>query len=650
MRKQQQRTSLALLAVVFALAGCSALPAGSSAVSIAGGASLVSTGTGSLIGNNASGVVANHGGGLVSNNAGGLVSNNAGGLSGSILGPAAGLIANNAAGIIANNASGLVSNNAGGLIGNNASGVVANHGGGLVSNNAGGYDLLASTPLTSPVAGVKVRCVDAKGGTLSDEEVSTDAQGHYTFKHLKPSGPLVFVRCSYQAEGRGVTVSAAVEAPRDGDIKAQDATPATTLVAKKVGEMVRAGALDAPPAATIDEMTRTIGPVMTEKAVVEAVILQDNQVAKAFDSMVKESPELAKALQDVAGNAVLVNTPTLPPLEGEQPSLIVSTRKVTVTSFAGSGSAGDANGRRADAQLRGPAGVAIAADGTTYVAEANGNRIRKIDLSGQVTVLAGDGLAGFADSPAADQANAPARFNTPNAVAVDNAGTVYVADSGNHRIRKIDASGRVTTLAGDGTPGFTDGATGARFNSPTGLALTGSALYVADAGNHRIRKIELVGGAVSTVAGGPAGFADGTGAAALFRGPEAVAVDSAGNLYVADRGNFRIRKIVGSAVTTLAGTDAAGSVDGPGATAQFTAPAGVAVDAAGNVYVADAGAQRIRIITADGGVATLAGSSPGFADGAGASAAFNSPLRLAADAAGNLFVPDFFNETIRKIK
>jgi sugar lactone lactonase YvrE len=149
---------------------------------------------------------------------------------------------------------------------------------------------------------------------------------------------------------------------------------------------------------------------------------------------------------------------------------------------------------------------------------------------------------------------------------------------------------------------------------------------------------------------GTPGFADGAAAGAQFKGPEAVAVDAGGALYVADRGNFRVRKIGGGTVTTLAGTDAPGAVDGPGATAQFAAPAGVAVDAAGNVYVADAGSQRIRIITPDGGVATLAGSAPGFADGPGASAAFNGPLRLVADAAGNLYVPDFFNETVRKVK
>jgi sugar lactone lactonase YvrE len=313
-----------------------------------------------------------------------------------------------------------------------------------------------------------------------------------------------------------------------------------------------------------------------------------------------------------------------------------------VTTLAGS-DLGFVDGTGAAARFNGPFGVAVDAAGNLYVADAGNHRIRKISPAGAVSTLAGS-TQGFADG-----VGTAAQFNFPRGVAVDAAGTVYVADNANHRIRKITPAGAVTTLAGS-TNGFADGTgAAARFNSPSGVAVDAAGnVYVADLNNHRIRKISPAG-AVTTLAGSTQGFADGVGTAAQFNGPLGVVVDAAGNVYVADNANHRIRKITpAGAVTTLAGSTN-GFADGTGAAARFNGPSGVAVDAAGNLYVADAGNHRIRKISPAGAVSTLAGSTQGFAGGVGTAAQFSFPRGVAVDAAGTVYVADNANHRIRKI-
>ena len=321
-----------------------------------------------------------------------------------------------------------------------------------------------------------------------------------------------------------------------------------------------------------------------------------------------------------------------------------------------------------------------------------------ITPGGVVTTLAG--LAG--NSGSADGTGSAARFNSPRGVAVDSAGKVYVADTNNHTIRRITAGGVVTTLAGlPGSSGTTD-ATGnnARFNQPRGIAVDGAGvLYVADTNNHTIRKI-TAGAVVTTLAGlaGTSGKPTGRAAphgstvreawrstahghgvcrrhqqqqdspgyrcrrrdqaggldragrlrrdrpGARFNAPEGVAVDSAGVVYVADTISDTIRKIApGGVVTTLAGFyGSLGAVDGIGQTARFAGPTGVAVDANGNVYVADRTNHTIRKVTPAGNVTTFAGlaDTPGGTDGTGSAARFSNPLGIAVDSAGTVYVAE----------
>ncbi|MFO0578450.1 MAG: hypothetical protein U1A78_30975 [Polyangia bacterium] len=327
-----------------------------------------------------------------------------------------------------------------------------------------------------------------------------------------------------------------------------------------------------------------------------------------------------------------------------------------VTTLAGSaGMQGSADGTGAAARFSAPTSVAADGAGSLYVADTGNRTIRKVVLStGAVTTLAGSaGLGGSADGT-----GAAARFYSPQGVAADGAGSLYVADTENRTIRKVVLStGAVTTLAGSaGLRGSTDGTgAAARFDYPTSVAADGAgSLYVADTENPTIRKVVLSTGAVTTLVGsaGQSGSTDGTGAAARFNSPQGVAADGPGSLYVADYGNHTIRKVVLSTgeVTTLAGSAGMrGSTDGAGGAARFSYPRGVAADGAGFLYVADLRNHTIRLST--GAVTTLAGSAglPGSTDGTGDAARFSSPQGVATDGAGSLYVADYENHTIRKV-
>jgi len=319
-----------------------------------------------------------------------------------------------------------------------------------------------------------------------------------------------------------------------------------------------------------------------------------------------------------------------------------------VVTIAGSGQRGNEDGQGELAQFNWPTGVAVGPDWTVYAADYANYLIRKISPDGLVTTLAGSGQRGWLDG-----AGSVARFNGPDGIALAPSGDLYVADADNHRIRRVSPDGTVTTVAGSGQAGTRDGpATTAQFLYPTGVAAdqTG-ALYVADRGAHTIRKITSRG-VVSTLAGtGLPGYTDGMGSIAQFHDPMTVVVDRSGRLFVADSGNHAIRMIMpGGRVSTVAGSPLAGAVDGRGAAARFNWPTGLAVDPRDNLYVADSNNALIRMISPDGQVTTLAGiGHAGSDDGPGETAGFHFPTGVAVDRQGDVYVADSANHMIRLI-
>lgn len=320
-------------------------------------------------------------------------------------------------------------------------------------------------------------------------------------------------------------------------------------------------------------------------------------------------------------------------------------KSYTVTTLAGSGSQGSTNGAGIEASFLFPYAVAVDGNGVVYVADRHNNKIRKVTSAGVVTTLAGSGVKGSADG-----ISTAASFNLPHGIAIDNTnGNVYVADTNSHKIRLITNSGVVSTVAGSGTEGSADG-TGiaATFHWPMGVAVdTNGTIFVADNARSIIRKIAS-NGIVTTIAGtGSGAFKDGVGTAASFYNPISIAIDSNGILYVGDNGNSKIRKITSSYVVSTI-TKSSNSNDGTGV--DYFMATGIAVDNTGTIFIAEALGNRIRKITTEGIVTTIAGSGvEGSTDGIGTTASFNFPSGIAINADGVIYVADSYNHKIRKI-
>jgi len=335
------------------------------------------------------------------------------------------------------------------------------------------------------------------------------------------------------------------------------------------------------------------------------------------------------------------------------PAATLTVNNVGVTTLAGwPGSSGHADGTGWSARFALPGAVRTDAAGNIYVADSSNYTIRRITPGGVVTTVAGIAdQAGSADGPVAT-----ATFNAVGGVAVDAAGDLFVADSGNYTIREVSAAGVVTTLAGvAGARGDTDGTgAAARFYDPQNLAVDGSGnIYVADGMGNVVRKVTLAG-VVTTIAGsGAAGSSDGQGTGAEFNDPTGIAVDYFGNIYVADYGNDTVRKVTpAGVVTTIAGSAGqTGTVGGTGSAARFNGPDGVGVDSSGNVYVADANNNLVRKVDVTNFVTTVAGVAGvvGNTDGLSGVATFDAPGDVTVDSTGIIYLADSENSTIRRI-
>ena len=327
---------------------------------------------------------------------------------------------------------------------------------------------------------------------------------------------------------------------------------------------------------------------------------------------------------------------------------VIKINAQVVSTYAGNGVPGSTDGSALFATFEDPHGIYINSAGDIYIADQNSHKIRKITSAGVVSTFAGSGVAGSTNGTGTS-----ASFNRPRGICADASGNLYIADSFNHKIRKITSAGAVTNFAGSGIAGSTD-ATGAAasFNGPRGICADASGnIYVTDEGNHKIRKITPAG-VVTTFAGtGISGAVDGPVATASFNVPQGICIDGSGNFYVADRNNNSIRKISSTGVvSTLAGSGTAGFVDGTGVAASFNKPVSVYANSTGDIFVSDQNSHAIRKITPTGVVTTIAGSGVvGSTNGTGTAASFNFPAGLCLNSSGDIFVADLGNHKIRKI-
>lgn len=332
-------------------------------------------------------------------------------------------------------------------------------------------------------------------------------------------------------------------------------------------------------------------------------------------------------------------------------SVIASYQAQTVSNFAGAGGTGYVNGTAQLAKFGGLEQMAYDKNGNLLVCDAPNHCIRMIDAKGNVSTFAGSGVAGFVNGD-----KMQAQFNNPLGIAVDNQNNVYVSDNLNFVVRKIDAKGNVTTYAGSGEKGYFDGpASAAKLGYPNYICVDNeNNLYIADPDNNAVRKVDAQQNVSTFVGSGNAAFTDGMGTAAQLSFPISIAYDKNNNVfYVSDQGNSAIRKVLpDGTLSTYAGCGTIGHIDGDASTSKFYFPKGIAVDASGNVYVAGRFDYTVRKIDTHGHVSTVAGTPhvSGNVSGAAKDVKFGKPIEVIVSTDGNLLVSDWANSTIRKIE
>ncbi len=511
-----------------------------------------------------------------------------------------------------------------------------------------GLSVNGSAPAYSDISSTSTACVPVSGGRTCTVPV------------MAPAGSDTFAITIYDgASGSGTVLGGGT-----GSTTVTNGQPFTVTIA--VNPVV--ASLTSPVFVFSSGSSFTVGTAGTASLTFTALDPDHNSIAPSSTSAFASPVQLVSSDPHVAVSPASWTSPTQPITLTYDGSTAVGTTVTVsakiasvsigsattstafayvVSTFAGTGAAGSTNGTNLSATFNGPVGLTLDTSGNLIVSERSGDDVRKIS-GGIVSTVSGTGALGSLDGPALT-----ATYNIPNALAFDAVGNLYVADIYNDKIRKLSTAGIVTTYAGTGAPGAMNGAAAsATFFQPQGLAIdAGGDLFIADLGNNAIREISAAG-IVSTFAGsGAVGSMDGPAATATFNMPSGIAVDSAGTVYVTDTSNHKIRKIAGGVVSTLAGTGATSPVvNGPGATATFFHPQGIAVDAAGDLLVSDQFNNLIRKITPAGVVSTVAGTgSAGSMDGPGFSATLNQPTGIVVSPSGMIYVADYANNKIRVI-
>lgn len=516
------------------------------------------------------------------------------------------------------------------------------------------FDGAAYKPISS-VTGLPLASETTETLKLSQSSPSVDPNRPFILRHLKPNTPYRIFARAWNQQNQMISVEASSSV--DINVGSDDAPSvlnlpvwlsaipfsASTQVQINLDRTGRCAFIRTTllQGGTQLRIAQTIAPNPT-------VYFNNLEGNSTYQLLVEACQSGGSVLASSSTNLVITND-TIPATQ----SIALTIPWVASTVAGLAGSPGTADGVGTAARFQNPLGAAVDSAGNIYVSDRFNYTVRKIAPGGVVSTF-----AGFPGSIGAlDGTGTAARLANLVGVTVGSGGTLYIADYDNQAVRKITSSAVVTTFAGLlGSSGTTDGAgTLARFYRPCGITLDGSGnLFLTDQFNHTIRKVSAAGD-VTTIAGNPGtpGSVDGTGPAARFCYPSGVAVDAAGTLYISDQQSHAIRKITsGGVVTTFAGQLlGSGTADGVGTAARFNFPCGVAIDNAGNLYVTDRANNTIRKITSSGVVTTLVGlpGATGSVDGTGTAARLNGPYGIGIDGNGALFVTEDGNHTIRMV-